>query len=162
MRVQAVMTPDVRTCTPDDSVNRAAELMWNGDCGFIPVLGEENRVVGVLTDRDICMAGYLQGRPLAEIQVASVMSKDIVSCRPSDTIAEAELTMGKSQVRRLPVIDASGALVGVVSLNDLARELERERGAKRADQVSAAEVAATLSAVCQPRFERETSRSLGC
>jgi CBS-domain-containing membrane protein len=143
------MTQSVRTCSPQDTLDVAARAMWEGDCGTVPVVDDSRRVVGMLTDRDICMAAYTQGKPLAAIPVASAMAKQVVSCRPDDELLIAERAMQKARVRRLPVVDAKGRLAGILSLNDLARNTGKDRAGKpRA--ISADEVTATLSAICEP------------
>lgn len=68
MKVQDIMTADVETCRLDDTLDRPAAIMWERDCGVVPVVDDESRIVGMLTDRDICMAAYTQGRPLPEIR----------------------------------------------------------------------------------------------
>ena len=142
MKVEQVMNRPVVACGTGDSLGVAAALMWEHDCGLIPVVDDKRHVLGVLTDRDICMAAMLTGRPLATLPVGETMTRDVVTCRPDDTIEQAEQTMALRQLRRLPVVDAAGRAVGIVSLNDLAREESGER---------ASGVASTLAAICQPR-----------
>ena len=132
MRAQDWMTGDVRTCRPETNLNDAANEMWQGDCGILPVVDDDRRVVGVITDRDVCMGAYLQGRPLGELPVRNSMSREVFACRPSDSIEDVIRCMGDHQVRRVPVTDSAGKLVGIVSLNDLARHVvgledQRER-----------------------------------
>jgi CBS domain-containing protein len=123
VRISEVMTKDVATCHAGDSLAAAARIMWERDCGFAPVVASDTgRLVGVVTDRDACMAAYTKGLRLEEIPVASVMTKEVQTCGPADDVAKAEEVMARHQVRRLPVVDPRGALVGVISLNDLARE----------------------------------------
>jgi CBS-domain-containing membrane protein len=150
MNVSQIMNRSVETVRPDDSLACAAQKMWDHDVGCLPVVGPGGVVAGMITDRDVCMGAYTQGRRLDEIRVSTAMSRDVFTCSASDGIIEAEETMRSRQVRRLPVIDEAGMLVGIVSLNDLAREAEREVG-RRAREVSAQEVTATLAAVCAPR-----------
>lgn len=152
MKVSDLMTRDVKTCTPFTTLGTAAQIMWDHDCGCVPVIDQESRVIGMLTDRDICMAAYLQGQPLNALPVTGAMSKQVFSCKPDDDLALAEQTMREKQVRRLPVIDAQGHLAGIISLNDIARETEREEEAKAAPrQVSDAELVRLLAEVCTPR-----------
>jgi hypothetical protein len=92
--------------------------MWDGDIGCVPVVAESGHVVGMVTDRDICMAALTREQPLREIPVAVAMSKEILSCPPDATLIEAEEIMRSGQLRRLPVIDSDSSLVGIVSLND--------------------------------------------
>ena len=105
----------------------------------------------MLTDRDVCMAAYIQGVSLKEALVTSAMSKEVFSCKPEEDIAAAEKLMREKQVRRLPVIDAEGRRAGIISLNDIAQEANREIEMKRAREVSDAEIARVMAAVCAPR-----------
>ena len=150
MRIQDLMTTAVRTCEPSDTLARAAEIMWEADCGCAVVVDGENRVVGLLTDRDVAMAAYLQGKRLDEISVSGVMSRHIATCSPLDTPASAELTMQERQIRRLPVIDGDGRLLGVVSLADLAYQMAHMQ-TFGGDGMSWVSIGRTLSAVCEPR-----------
>ena len=152
MKVEDLMTKSVRTCRPEDSLNHAAQIMWDYDCGAVPVVSSDGEgcLVGMITDRDVSMAAYTRGRTLAEIPVREVMARELQCCEPSNTVAEAELVMRRAQVRRLPVVDGSGHIVGLLSLADLAREAARERGSKR-PAVRDKEVAETLASICEPR-----------
>ncbi len=118
--VRSLMATGIRSCRPDDSLNHVAQLMWNTDCGAIPVLSDAT-VVGIVTDRDLCMAAYTQGKPPADIRVETAMSKELFSCAADDSIATALATMGEKRVRRLPVLDTSGKLVGLLTIADVAR-----------------------------------------
>jgi CBS domain-containing protein len=153
MNVAQIMNQTVETCRPEDSLASAAGKMWDRDIGCLPVVAGDGKVVAIITDRDICMAGYTQGRALSDIPVSVAMSKALFSCRVDDALIEAEETMRSRQVRRLPVLDANGGLAGIVSLNDLAREAQREVG-RKGRELTGQEVSATLAAVCAPRFER--------
>ena len=153
MRVEQVMTRTVESCRADERLNRAAQIMWEHDCGVVPVVAAGNgraRVVGMLTDRDICMAAYTQGRALPEIPVASAMSKRVCSCRPTDAISVALKVMETNQIRRLPVVDQEDQLVGMLSLADLGREARYEHGRQIADITDAA-VGMVEEAICKPR-----------
>jgi CBS-domain-containing membrane protein len=164
MLLKNVMIKDVKTCRVWDTLNTPAQLMWDHACGCIPVLDENSRVVGIITDRDICMAAYTQGRTLRDMQVRSAMSKQVESCRPLDTLAMAEEVMKSNKIRRLPVVDVEGRLVGIVSLDDIAREAVRQREAMVRD-ISEAEVGRTLAGICEaslarPRKPRAAADSL--
>jgi CBS domain-containing protein len=150
MNISQIMKPDVEVCAPDDNLAAAASRMWDCDIGCLPVLDGAGEVVGIVTDRDICMAALTRGQPLRDIPVSVAMAKEVLSCSPEATLVEAEEVMRSGQVRRLPVIDSDGSLVGIVSLNDLALLAEREIGRKSRD-LSAQEVTATLAAICTPR-----------
>jgi CBS domain-containing protein len=128
MRVKDLMTRDVQRCRPEHSLAAAAKLMWDHDCGCVPVVGDDERVVGMLTDRDVCMAAFINGRPLHELLVDQAMSRNVVRVAPDDAIELALVHMGRAHVRRLPVVDAAGRLVGIVSLHDAARAADASRG----------------------------------
>lgn len=144
MKIEKVMKRDVFTCQPGDTLNTVAKMMWEHDCGAVPVVADE-KVVGMITDRDICMAAYTQGKPLWEIRVDGVMSRALHVCRPSDTVLQAQKVMRTNRIRRLPVVDDAGGVVGIVSLSDIvaAAEAVPERSRKGA-QVAVAE---TLNAI---------------
>jgi CBS domain-containing protein len=128
MTISELMTHDVATCRRDDSLARAAQIMWERDVGCIPVVDERNAVVGVLTDRDVTMACLFQGRPPADIPVADTMTRALVWCTPRETVRAVEHRMAEHRVRRMLVVDDDGCLVGLVSLADLARDFARGGG----------------------------------
>ena len=151
MKVRKLMTKEVLSCHPEQSLAEAAEMMWRGDCGCVPVCdGRDGRVLGMLTDRDICMHSLFTGGSIRSAHVADAMSHGVLTCAPSDSVADAERLMRSAQVRRLPVTDDDGRIEGVLSLADIAEEAEREATTDRRD-VTGAEVAGTLSAICAPR-----------
>jgi CBS domain-containing protein len=145
MKIKELMTRDPASCGPADSLNEAARLMWERDCGAIPVV-DEGRVVAIVTDRDVCMAAYTRGQRLSEIPVETVMSDSLVVCREDDSVNAVESVMREHQIRRLPVTDDRGGLRGVISLNDLA--LAAQHGGKSGDEQG---VARTLAAICEHR-----------
>jgi CBS domain-containing protein len=153
MRVEQLMTRHVETCRTSDRLNRAAQIMWEHDCGVVPVMTEADgtaRIAGMITDRDICMAAYTQGRRLEDIPVASAMSQQVYSCRPTDAVAVALKVMETNQVRRLVVVDQEDHVIGLLSLADIAREADHERGADRA-QVTDGAVAEAVEAISTSR-----------
>lgn len=142
MTVEDVMSRDVLSCGPDDDLGVAALKMWNGDCGVLPVVWG-GRLVGMITDRDICMGLALEGARPKERRVREVMSQEVYSCIPDDEIGDALETMASRRVRRLPVVDGD-ELVGVVSMNDIVVHAE-DRGHPPVRQILAA-----LRAICAP------------
>jgi CBS domain-containing protein len=149
MKIKDVMTRDVATCRPEDSTSQAARLMWEHDCGVVPVVDAQQRPVGMITDRDVCMAGYTTGRSLWDIKVGDVMSRSIQSCSLEDSVRAAELAMQRRHVRRLPVVDSAGKLVGLLSLSDIARRASKSN--TRPDEgLELEKVGETLASVCQP------------
>jgi len=153
--VGEIMNKHVKTCLIGDTLESAAMKMWDHDIGCVAVVDGEGRPVAVLTDRDICMAAYIQGKLLAELRVESVMSRELIACGASDSLQAAETLMMNHQVRRLPVVE-DGKLIGILAMNDLARAAAMKPGQKH-NGVSAAEVEATLAAICQPRTPPLTS-----
>ena len=148
MKIVDLMATDVATCAPHDSLNRAAQIMWERRCGSILVLDEGGLLAGVVTDRDICMAAYTQGRSLDEILVNAAMAHHVFAVSPDQNIEDAERAMAEHQIRRLPVIDAAGAAIGMLALNDLAIEAVQPDTAM---SNGAIKVAHTLAAICRPR-----------
>jgi CBS domain-containing protein len=119
MKVSEIMTRDVTLLTPDQTICVAAGLMAEIDAGALPV-SENDRLVGMITDRDIVIRAVAHGKA-ADTKVADVMSKEVLYCFDTDDIDDVARNMGKAQVRRLPVVNRDKRLVGIVSLGDLAR-----------------------------------------
>jgi len=152
MRVEELMQKVVRVCGPDDAISEAARIMWEADCGCVPVVAGDGRggLVGIITDRDVCMAAYTRGKALGELRVCDAMSRDLRTCSPQESLAAAAGAMRVARVRRLPVVDEAGQLLGIVSLSDLAREFARLRaGGKKG--ITAAEIGELLAGICEPR-----------
>lgn len=153
LAVRDLMQADVRTCTPEDALGEAARVMWERDCGCVPVVADDGsgRVVGMITDRDICMAAYTEGGRLAEIRVEEAMATRLYSCAVEDSVSEALRIMQSAQVRRLPVVDDDGRLCGVLSLADVVEGAPGLRAAAGAP--GDADLVRTLEAICRPRSE---------
>lgn len=153
MRVEQLMSKQVVSCSAEDSLARAAQLMWENDCGCLPVCAGAgdgaNIVKGVITDRDICMSALFRGQPLSALQVADAMSRQAQVCEPSDSPAEVERMMREARIRRVPVVDAQGSLLGIITLADLAREAERE-STLPSRAITGNEIGMTLASICQP------------
>jgi CBS domain-containing protein len=152
-RVKDLMTKQVSSCIATSTLAEAARIMWEHDCGAVPVLDETGwgRVVGMITDRDIAMGAYLQGKPLAEMCVLDVMARGLNTCTPDESLERAAETMASAQVRRLPVIDEGGRLVGLLTLAQIARASDGD-----GRDGAAAQVGHTLSRICAPRSETES------
>lgn len=148
MNVESVMTREPKTCMPNDTLHRAANLMWEVDCGVIPVVDAAGRLRGLVTDRDICMASYTQGRAPHDIQVEGVMSKLLFTLAPTDSIAAAVQLFKERQVRRAPVVNGVGALVGILSISDI---VHASAAGKLAKDIKPDAVLAVVHAVTKPR-----------
>jgi CBS domain-containing protein len=151
MQVCEIMTKKVASCRETETLAEAARLMAELDCGSIPVTASDSRrIVGIVTDRDICLTSYRLGKGLDEIGVRDAMTQPVRTCAPEASASEAEYVMRDARVRRLPVVDDQSQLVGILSLSDLARESQHERKLQRPD-VTRLEIGATLAAICTPR-----------
>ena len=135
MRISDVMTRDVATVRPDQTAREAANFMLNSDAGSIPVT-EGDRLIGMITDRDIAVRGVAMGHG-PDTPVSDIMTSGIVCAREDDSIEDVASKMSEAQVRRLPVIDDSEKLIGIVSLGDLSRETDGETAHHALEGVSA-------------------------
>ena len=144
MIVKNVMTTDVRTCRPDTNLAEVAKTMWDADCGVVPILDGERSLVGVITDRDICIAAATRSTSPANIRTEEVTSGTVFTCRQDDDVRNALQIMRDRRVRRLPVLDDRERLVGIVSLSDLVAET----ACRRAADVPGDEFLETLKSIC--------------
>ena len=142
MKISEIMSKDPRSVSPDTPVSEAARLMKEEDVGLVPVVervgGAETRgrLVGVVTDRDIAIRLVAEGRA-ADAPVSEVMSGGVKSCNPNDSVEDAMALMGREQVRRIPIVDERGSLVGVVAQADVVRMSGKDRQAeKTVEQIS--------------------------
>lgn len=145
MTARDLMSTPPHTCQLTTDLAAVSHVMWNHDCGFVPVVDADGRLAGVITDRDICIASATRRLLPERIAAAAAMSRTLHACLPGDDVDSVLAAMKTHRIRRLPVIDANGHLQGVVSLNDVVRAVGR-KGAPRA-----AAVVATLAAICAPR-----------
>jgi CBS domain-containing protein len=142
MNISELMSKDPRTVSPDTPVSEAAQLMKEEDIGMVPVIervgGAETRgrLVGVITDRDIAIRTVAEGRA-SDSPVRDVMSSGVRTATPDDSVESVMELMGREQVRRVPIVDERGSLVGVVSQADLARKAKNEGRVERTvEQIS--------------------------
>jgi CBS domain-containing protein len=149
MKVRDIMTQDVRSCGPETNLAEAAAHFWEGDFGILPVVEPGGEVIGVVTDRDVCIAAGTKGNPVSEIRVSEVMAESPVTCTPWDDVEDALARMGAAKVRRLPVVDDDDRLLGMLSLNDIVlNATDSDTGAYG---VSNAEIVKTLQSICGHR-----------
>jgi CBS domain-containing protein len=138
------MTKDAVTCSPDTTLSEAARRMWKRDMGFLVVLRPgDRRAIGVITDRDVCMAAYAQDRRLSEIPVRSAMTRVVHAVKPDASMDDVQAVMRRHQIRRVPVLNGNEELAGVVGLADFARTAMDARCAR--------ELTRTVREVTQPR-----------
>jgi CBS domain-containing protein len=150
MKVKDVMTSDVKSCSLRTNLAAAAKIMWDADCGAVPVLDDRGQVVGVITDRDICIAAATRPSTEADIAVADVISRTLYACAPDDEVRAAMEKMKKQQVRRLPVIGNNGRLVGIVSIHDIAVQARPNKSS----DIRAEDVLDTLIGITAPSRPR--------
>ena len=124
MRIEDLMTHGVHTCFVSDTLEQVAHEMWDCDTGCLVVIDDYRRPIGMITDRDVAMAAYTQGVPLRSLRASIAMSNDVITCDPGTTVHEIELKMQNAQIRRVPVIDSAGILIGIVTLADLAHSAQ--------------------------------------
>ena len=146
------MSQGVRTCSPDDSLNHVARILWEADCGAVPVTDAEGRLLGIITDRDVCMASYTRGQPLWACSVSSVMSTPVHHCAPDDSAEHVAEIMRAHQVRRVPVAAPDGRLLGMVSLADIARFVHSSGSTSRLPWF-----AATVAAISTPHVPQHAA-----
>jgi CBS domain-containing protein len=118
MKVKEIMTGAPRTSTPDTTVAEAANLMWESDCGVLPVV-DDGELVGIVTDRDLFIAVGTRNTRAVHLRVGAVATTKIATCAPDDEVETALATMKQARVRRLPVVDMNRKLIGILSLNDI-------------------------------------------
>ncbi len=138
------MAKSVWTCRGDEAMSVAARLMWEHDIGAVPVLDRTDRLVGIVTDRDLLMGAFFTGEALAAVPVEHAMSRSVFTVTPAQRLDEAEALMRSNHIRRLPVVEG-GKVVGMITLSDLARAAQIRRA------LPASEVNATLAAIVEPR-----------
>ncbi len=147
MKVKEILTADPKVCTTTTNLAEAASFMWDYDCGILPVVADEGRVVGLITDRDICIAGATNNRHLSNIAVEEIMTGQVYSCAPEDDVDKALDTMQQRKVRRLPVIAPDGTLEGILSINDLTLNA-KETADKKVPGISFNDLVETYKALC--------------
>lgn len=158
MRVSELMTKQVASVRCDEPCAVAAKLMWDCDCGAVPVTDETGeRVLGMITDRDICMASWSRDCAPSAIGTRDVMSHELYFCSPGDGVGLAENLMRSHQIRRIPVLDEQRRLVGILSLADIARAAGRADGRMTASEVAPVHIASTLANICQPPHSSSVS-----
>ena len=145
MKVQDIMTREIVSCRKETDIGTAARLMLKGGFGTLPVIDARHRLAGIITDRDIAMAAATRQRNAAHIRVHEAMSEEVRSCFAEDDLRAALRQMEEGRVRRLPVLDATGQLAGIVSIDDIMqRALDQPRG------VSSTQFVNAVRRICSP------------
>lgn len=147
MKVKDVMTPHAKTIWLTESLADAARMMWENDCGVLPIV-KDQQVIGMITDRDICMAATLRDTHPSAISVEEVMTGQVYAVNPEDNLDQALRQMQEHKIRRLPVINPEGELEGILSMNDIVLGAKATDGGA-ADSIDYGDVVKTYQAICQ-------------
>ena len=147
MKVKEIMTANPKACTTTTNLAEAASYMWDHDCGILPVVADGGKLLGLITDRDICIGGATKNRILSNIAVEEIMTGNVYSCAPEDDVRKALETIQQRKVRRLPVVAPDGTLEGLLSLNDITLNA-KETTDKKGPEISFREVVQTYKAIC--------------
>jgi CBS domain-containing protein len=143
MKVQDVMTNDVFSCAPQENLATVAGIITQRDCGIVPVVDANNRVVGIITERDICIAASNRKVNFANIKAEEFCNEKIVSCRADEKIKDVLKKMRKNKIKRLPVISQDGYLIGIISITDVLLVTKKDKFLRK-------KVISTLTAISKP------------
>ena len=143
MKVREIMTPNAKAIWLTESLADAAQLMWENDCGVLSIIKDGRKVIGMITDRDICMAAAMRDKNPSVVSVEEVMTGLVYSVNPEDEIAQALQAMQEHRIRRLPVVNAEGELEGILSMNDVVLAAQTT-----GDSIAYDEVVKTYQAIC--------------
>lgn len=146
MLIYNLMRPEIVTGRVDDTLERATQLMWENDLGFLPIVDQEGRLAGVITDRDALMAVYTRGTSLARLHVETAMARQVVTCTIHDEVTAVEHRMAAHKIRRIPIVDEAHRPIGVVTLSDIAR------ASFRGHELSPKGTAWALATITEPRI----------
>jgi CBS domain-containing protein len=142
MKAREIMTQDPCSCSPDDSIQDVAQLMRDNDCGSVPVVDDEGQIVGTVTDRDLAIRVLAAGKSL-DTRVEEVMTPNPCCCDQDEDLKVIEQAMADNQIRRVPIVDGDGSLVGIIAQADLAIAAENRKVDER-------EVAIVVEKISEP------------
>jgi len=151
MKVSDAMIRTPASCSPETNLAAAVEILWNRNCGILPLVDGERKVVSVITDRDICIALGTRNRLPGEITVADVATHRAICCGADEDVRAALSRMAEHKVRRLPVVDAEGKLVGILSMDDVV-DRTRLKPAVKSNDPTSEDVVSTLKKLYAPQL----------
>jgi CBS domain-containing protein len=148
MKVREVMSPDPICCVPTEKAQNVAKIMRERNVGSLPVVADpqSRKLIGMITDRDLCSAVIADGLDPKHTPIEKFISLDVVTCRDGENVEKCERAMQEHQLRRIPVVDAEGTCIGIVSQADLALKDKPERVSKTVAEISKPESAGPLAA----------------
>lgn len=146
MRVHEVMSRPVETCHRSTNLAEVVTKMWKGDCGVVPVVDGAQRLVGLLTDRDICIALATRHRRADELTAGEVMRERVITVEPHQDVKEAMQVMARERIRRLPVLGEDRRVVGLLSVNDLILHVRSRT--RTGSEPAISDLLETLQAIC--------------
>jgi CBS domain-containing protein len=144
MKVKDVMKTDVGFCSSEDSLMKAADVMRSRDCGAIPIVDENRKVVGILTDRDLCLAVVARNRKASDVKTGELISGKLVVCAADDKLEDVLRKMRKHRIKRLVAVGSEGELTGILSLSDILLSVDKDKDLKK-------KVFSTQKAIYKPR-----------
>ncbi len=144
MKVKKLMTKSVGVCGEEESLAKAVEIMWQKDCGAVPIVNGKSKVIGMVTDRDVAVSVFLQNKPASVIRSADIINRKVLTCSSNDKIEKVLKTMKKRQIKRLPVVDKKRKLKGLISVTDILLASEKDKTLRK-------KVLRTLKAIAKPR-----------
>jgi predicted transcriptional regulator len=148
MKVQDMMTQEVKFCGPDTNLAAATEILWQNNCGSLPVVDSDGKLLGVITDRDMCIALGTRNVRASDLAVRDAATNPVFTCAPNDEIHAALRTLRQHQIRRMPVIGPNGKLVGILCLDEIVLHVQKTEGKTG---ISYEDVVNTLKAICEHR-----------
>lgn len=158
MMVRDIMHKGVKSCALDNTLDDIANQMWNEDIGAMPVVDQDRKLTGMITDRDIAMAAALKHKPLWEISVKDVIAgKSCHYCRPDDEVHQALELMGESRIRRIPVVDEGMHVTGMIGLKDVVEHTYGRSGQRKQTTISADDLLTTYQRICKPNLLQATA-----
>lgn len=143
MKVFQIMTIDVGFCHPEETLTKAAEIMWQKDCGIVPVVTAEKQIVGVITDRDICIATATRNRRTSSIKAGDMNFRAVKTCAPEDDAKDVLRRMRKYKIKRLCVVNHDKELVGIISVSDILLKAGEKKSVRKL-------IFSTLRAIAKP------------
>jgi CBS domain-containing protein len=158
MKVKEVMMRTAASCSRETNLGAAVEILWDRNCGILPIVDAEQKVIGVVTDRDICIALGTRNRLPGDVTVGEVITGKLFACASDDEIRTALSTMAQAKVRRLPVVRPDGKLEGILSMDDVVIHAESRSG-RGTSELSLEDVVATLKAVYRPELPQVAQRT---